>query len=457
MSGAVTGAALHAHCRALFPICRSITGPGLRQTLAYLAERIPLAVTEVPTGTRVLDWEVPREWRPRAGWIRTLDGRTVVDFADHSLHLVQYSRGVDGVLPMAELRPRLHSLPDQPELIPYRTAYYNESWGFCLPHRVLEGMTEDAYRVHIDAELVAGSLSLGECLLSGESAEEVLVSVHCCHPSLANDNLSSIAVALELARALAARPRRMTWRFLFIPGTIGSIAWLALHREELRRIRHGMVLSCLGDGGPLTWKRSRRGDTATDRIAEHVLRHEDAGNRILPFIPYGYDERQYNSPGFDLPVGALMRSPNGTFPEYHTSADNLDFVRPEHLARSYAALEHIAEVIEGNEVLLSTCPYGEPQLGKRGLYAPVGDGSPSGRSGDPALAARGFDQMTLLWALNLADGRHSLLDMAERAQVPFREMRAAAEAAMRAGLLVPADPAGRAAVNDDAPATRRHA
>jgi aminopeptidase-like protein len=431
-SPGATGEALHAHCRALFGICRSITGPGLRATLGYLAERIPMAIREVPSGTPVLDWTVPQEWTPRGAWIRRLDGETVVDFSRHSLHLLQYSKAVDRVVSNEELQRHLHSLPEQPDLIPYRTAYYSETWGFCLPHRLRESLRDASYRVRIDADLAPGALSYGECVLPGESADEVLISVHCCHPSLANDNLSGLSLALELARALAGRKRRFTWRFLFIPGTIGSLAWLAANRDGVGRIRHGLVLSCLGDGGAFHYKASRRGNVAIDRIAAHVLRHEDAGNKLLPFIPYGYDERQYCSPGFDLPVGCLMRSPNGTFPEYHTSADDLDFVRPEHLARSYAALERIAAVIEGDALLRSTAPYGEPQLGRRGLYAAIGGTGPGGTE-------RGFDQMTLLWVLNLADGRHTLLDMAERAGQPFAAVRAAADAAAAAGLLVPAD------------------
>lgn len=423
------GEMLHAHCVALFPICRSITGPGLRETLRYIGARIPLEIQEVPSGTPVLDWTVPREWVPRSAWIRRLDGSTVVDFAEHNLHLLQYSHGIDAVVPLAELQRHLHSIPEQPELIPYRTAYYSDSWGFCLPHRLRESLRDEAYRVHIDAELKQGSLSYGECLLRGESEEEVLVSIHSCHPSLANDNLSGIALGLELARSLASRRRRLSWRFLFLPGTIGSLAWLARNREGVGRIRHGLVLTCLGDGGPISYKASRRGDAMIDRVAAHVLRHEAPGNQLLPFSPYGYDERQYCSPGFDLPVGCLMRSPNGTFPEYHSSADNLDFVRPEHLARSFAALAAIAEVLEEDRVLVSTAPHGEPQLGRRGLYAPIGGTG-------PAAAGRGYGQMALLWVLNLADGRHSLFDMAERAGLPFAEIRAAAAAAEAAGLLI---------------------
>jgi aminopeptidase-like protein len=445
---AASGEDLHAHCAALFPLCRSITGPGLRRTLGYVAARIPLEIHEVPSGTQVLDWTVPREWVPRSAWIRRLDGSTVVDFTNHNLHLLQYSRAIDAVLPLAELQRHLHSIPDQPELIPYRTAYYSRGWGFCLPHRLRESLCDEAYRVHIDADFKQGSLSYGECLLPGESEEEVLVSVHSCHPSLANDNLSGIALGLELARMLAVRRRRLSWRFLFIPGTIGSVAWLAQNRDGVGRIAHGLVLTCLGDGGPISYKASRRGDAKIDRIAAHVLRHESPENRLLPFSPYGYDERQYCSPGFDLPLGCLMRSPNGTFPEYHSSADNLDFVRPEHLARSFAALTAIAEVIEEDRLLVSTAPYGEPQLGRRGLYAPIGGTG-------PAAAGRDYGQMALLWVLNLADGRHSLLDMAERAGLPFAEIHAAARAAEAAGLLVTVSQFAAGATASDSAANLR--
>ncbi len=428
------GETLFAHAESLFPICRSITGAGLRQTLRYVAERIPLQTREVPTGTPVLDWEIPREWNPRRAWIRTLANETVVDFAQHTLHLLQYSRPVpETVMTAGDLAPHLHSLPDQPELIPYRTAYYADTWGFCLPHRVRQGMTDPAYRVLIDATLEPGALSYGECFLPGREDGEVLISVHACHPSLANDNLSGIACGLELARWLMGRERRLSWRFLFAPGTIGAITWLAANPDAASRIRHGLVLTCLGDGAPLTYKASRRGDAMIDRIAAHVLQHEAPpgapANRVRPFIPYGYDERQYCSPGFDLPVGSLMRSPHGEFPEYHTSADDLSLVRPEHLARSFAALQSIAVAIEGDATYCNTSPYGEPQLGRRGLYRPIG--------GEASHQA--WDQMALLWTLNLCDGRHTLIDVAERSGKRFEEIRAAADALLQAGLLTPSN------------------
>jgi aminopeptidase-like protein len=421
------GAVLMAHVAALFPLPRSVTGPGLRATLDHIGREIPLRRVEVPSGTQVLDWEVPPEWTPRAAVLETLDGRRILDFARHSLHLLGYSTAVDRAVPTEELQRHLHSLPGQPELIPYRTSTYAPDWGFCLPHRLRETLTEPAYRVRIDTTLAPGALSYGECLLPGEGAEEVLVSAHCCHPSLANDNLSGVALALEWAKALAARPRRrLTWRFLFAPGTIGAICWLAANRDGAARIRHGLVLTCLGDGSPFRWKRTRRGDAPIDRILAHVLRHDSPDNVLLPFSPDGYDERQFGSPGFDLPVGRLSRAVHGTFPEYHTSADDLGFVRPEHLARSFGVLRAVEAALEEEARPRSTAPFGEPQLGRRGLYG-----------------APGLDRMALLWVLNLADGRHGLLDIAERAGLPFAAIRAAAEAARRAGLLAP--------LNTDAP------
>jgi aminopeptidase-like protein len=412
-------ARLMAHVEALFPLPRSITGPGLRATLDHIGREIPLRRHEVPSGTAVLDWVVPPEWTPRAAVLETLDGRPLVDFARHSLQLVGYSVPVDRVVPTPELQRHLHSLPAQPDLIPYRTSYYAAEWGFCLPHRLRETLTDAAYRVRIDTRLAPGALSYGECVLPGEEPGEVLVSAHCCHPALANDNLSGVALAIEWAKALAARPRRrLAWRFLFAPGTIGAICWLAANRDAAARIRHGLVLTCLGDGSPFHWKRTRREDARIDRVVAHVLRHESPDNAVLPFSPDGYDERQFGSPGFDLPVGRLSRGVHGTFPEYHTSADDLRFVRPEHLARSLGVLRAIEEALEEDATPRATAPFGEPQLGRRGLYA-----------------APGIDRMALLWTLNLADGRHSLFDIAERAGLPFAAVHAAARAAAKAGLL----------------------
>jgi aminopeptidase-like protein len=422
------GAAMMRLVGELYPICRSITGDGMRASLRLLQREIPLELREVPSGTQVFDWTIPREWNVRGAFIETLGGRRVVDFAEHNLHLVQYSVPVDRVVPLEELRRHLHTLPETPDWIPYRTAYYSDAWGFCLTQRQADALTEPAYRVRIDTTLEPGHLTYGELVLAGESADEFLFSCHSCHPSLANDNLSGMAIATTLAKRLGERKRRLTYRFLFIPGTIGSLAWLARNEEVVPRVRHGLVLSCLGDAGPTTYKQSRRGDAAIDRIVGHVLRHSSAEHRITPFIPYGYDERQYCSPGFDMPVGCFMRSPNGTYPEYHTSADDLDLVRPEFLADSLEKLERIVAIAEGDGLYRNLSPKGEPQLGKRGLYRPIGGQKEAG----------GFDQMTLLWVLNLADGKHTLLDIAERSGAPFAAIRAAADALLEKGLLAEA-------------------
>jgi aminopeptidase-like protein len=413
---------MHALIRDLYPICRSITGDGFRDSLRRLAKVVPIELTEVPTGTRVLDWTVPREWNIRDAWIADASGRRVVDFQASNLHVVSYSVPVRARMSLASLRSKLHTLPDQPDLIPYRTAYYAEDWGFCLPQNVLDHLPEGDYEVCIDSTLADGSLTYGECVLPGSTADEILISVHSCHPSLANENLSSMAVATFLARLLSQEARRHTFRFLFIPGTIGSITWLALHEAEVHRIRHGLVLSCLGDRGNSTYKRSRRGNAMVDRAASHVL--EQAGQHtLLDFVPYGYDERQYCSPGFDLPVGCLTRTPNGRFSEYHTSADNLDFVSAEALEDSLAKTLAIVEILEHDSSYLNLNPKGEPQLGRRGLYGNSGGDSPAG-----------FD-LALLWVLNFSDGRHSLLDIAERAALPFTTIRGAADALRDAGLL----------------------
>jgi aminopeptidase-like protein len=418
------GKALMALIEELFPICRSITGNGVRQTLGILQRYIRLEVNEVPSGTRVLDWTVPAEWNIRNAYIACPDGTRVVDFAASNLHIVQYSRPIDALMLLAELRPHLHTLPDHPDWTPYRTSYYTDNWGFCLTQRQLSTLADGLYRVVIDSDLMPGHLTYGELVIPGETDDTVLFSAHICHPSLANDNLSGIAVATMLARYLQAFRLRYTYRFLFIPGTIGSLTWLARNEDRVRQIAHGLVLSCLGDAGGITYKQSRRGNAPIDRIVAHVLRHDEVPHRITSFVPYGYDERQYCSPGFDLPVGCLMRTPNGEYPEYHSSADNLSLLRPESLSHSLAVLRRIVAVIEGDALYRSSNPKGEPQLGRRGLYAAVGG----------QRAASSY-QMALLWVLNLADGRHSLLEMAERAGLPFAAIRAAADALIAAELL----------------------
>ena len=410
--------------RTLFPIPRSMTGAGVRRTLEVLKQHIALSIEEVATGTPVLDWEVPLEWNIRGATLCTLDGRCLVDFGVNNLHLVGYSRPVHEVVSREELARHVHTLPDQPDLIPYRTGYFAGDWGFCLSHNLWLTMQDDFYRIDIDSDLQPGSLTYGELFLPGKTEQEVLITTHICHPSLANDNLSGIAVATVLAIRQAERQRSLGYRFLFMPATIGAITWLARNESQLERIRYGLVLTCIGDSGPFHYKQSRSG-AAIDRAVAHVLRHSGLEHSIIPFSPYGYDERQFCSPSFDLPVGCLMRAVHGTFSEYHTSADNLDFVQPEALDQSFALLATLLDQLDNNFAYARTDGRGEPQLGRRGLYRAIAGQKEAG----------GANQMDLLWLLNLADGKHSLLDMADRANVPFARLQAAAKLALDADLV----------------------
>ncbi|HEX3776575.1 MAG TPA: DUF4910 domain-containing protein [Polyangiaceae bacterium] len=422
---------LYALVRELYPICRSITGQGVRDTLAILASRLPLQIREVASGTKVLDWTVPREWNIRDAFIKDASGNRVVDFHANNLHVVNYSAPVNARLSLSELRPHLFTLPKEPELIPYRTSYYEENWGFCLSERQLQSLPEGTYEVCVDSTLEPGSLSYGELFLPGESEDEILISAHVCHPSLADDNLSGIAVATFLAAEVASWPnRRHGFRFLFAPGTIGAITWLAQNRETAQRIKHGLTLTCLGDSNPFTYKRTVFGKSAIDRSAAHVLARSGLAQQVIDFFPYGYDERQYNSPGFRLPVGSLMRGRHGQFREYHTSADNLDFVSGERMRESLGVLRQIVSLLDQNARYRNLAPYGEPQLGSRGLYRAMGG------TNIPDL------QFAMLWVLNLSDGQHELLAIAERAGLSFEAIAAAAHMLEEHGLLEKAS-AGR--------------
>jgi len=413
------GAECYDLVRDLYPLCRSITGDGLRQSLRQLQSVVPLELHEVATGTPVLDWQVPKEWNIREAWIKNARGEKVVDFQQSNLHVVGYSVPVHDTLPLSRLKEHLFSLPEKPDWIPYRTSYYRESWGFCLSHMVLESLAEGDYEVFIDSTLVSGSLTYGELKLKGESENEVLISCHSCHPSLANDNLSGMVVAARLAEHLANTSHRFSYRFVWAPGTIGAITWLARNEATLDRIKHGLVLSCVGDPGSFTYKRSRQGQAEIDRVVAHVLKHSGHGFEITDFVPLGYDERQYCSPGFDLPVGCFMRTPNGRYPEYHTSADNLELVKPEALADSLFQLLRVIQALESNRSYLNLSPRGEPQLGRRGLYRQMGG------------TANDVSEEAILWALNLSDGNHSLLDIAERSGLEVRALASAAETLVR--------------------------
>jgi aminopeptidase-like protein len=412
----------------LYPICRSITGDGVRRTLEIVGREVGgLEVSEVPTGTQVLDWTVPREWNVRDAWVADAAGQRVVDFQASNLHLLGYSVPVRATMPLAELRQHLFTLPDHPDWVPWRTSYYAERWGFCASQRLVDSLPDGDYEVCVDTTLADGHLTYGEHLVEGRTDEEVLVSCHVCHPSLANDNLSGIAVATGLARRLAGSRPRYSYRFLFAPGTIGSITWLDRNEDRVGRIRHGLVLACVGDPGGFTYKRSRRGDADIDRAVAHVLGRSGRPHRVVDFTPYGYDERQYCSPGFDLPVGCLSRTPYAAYPEYHTSADDLDLVGPAQLQESLEVCWEVVQLLEADRRYVNLSPKGEPQLGRRGLYGQIG-----GRSDAEER------QMAMLWVLNQSDGRMSLLDVAERSGVPLALLAEVAAALEEAGLLAEA-------------------
>jgi len=405
---AVAGERMHRLIADVYPICRSITGDGIRQTLRRLREQVPLEIHEVPTGTQVFDWTVPMEWNIRDAWVKNSADEKVIDFRRSNLHVVNYSVPVRRKMSLAELREHLHTLPDRPDWVPYRTSYYQENWGFCLAANELARLQEGEYEVCIDSTLEHGSLTYGEYYLPGRRTDEVLLSCHACHPSLCNDNLSGVALVATIAELLSNVTLEYSYRFLFIPGTIGSIAWLAQNELQASRIRHGLVVACIGDSGKFHYKRSRRGNAEIDRAVVHALKYSGEEFEVRDFSPYGYDERQFCSPGFNLAVGSLTRTPHGQFPEYHTSADNLDFVAPQALAGSLAIYLSVLRILDNNACFHNLNPKCEPQLGTRGLYRALG-----------GMADAGQFEMAMLWVLNLSDGDHSLLDIAERADLPF--------------------------------------
>ncbi len=408
----------------LYPICRSITGDGLRQTLETISEYIPLQVHEVPTGTNVFDWQIPREWNISDAYVKNADGQRVIDFKKNNLHVVNYSVPLSRKMNLNELRRYLHTIPEHPDWIPYRTTYYDEAWGFCLTQRKLDAMEDGQYEVRIDSTLSAGSLSYGEWIIPGETDERVLLFAHICHPSLCNDNLSGVAMLVELARVLSSVPHRFTYHFVFAPATIGSLSWLSRNENIFSKIKHGLVASVVGDSGKMHYKKSRQETAAIDRAAMHVLKQSGKPYEIVEFSPWGYDERQFCSPGINLPVGRLTRSPNGAYPEYHSSADDLSLVKEEFLADSLETYLNILCCLESNFRYKNLQPMGEPQLGKRGLYRKMG----------------GFQdveilQLAMLWMLNQSDGTRDLLDIADKSDIGYRQLDRAAVLLTEHGLI----------------------
>jgi aminopeptidase-like protein len=408
---------------ALYPICRSITGDGLRQSLRLLQQHVPLSLREIPTGTQIFDWTVPKEWNIRDAYIMDSKGKRFVDFKQNNLHVVNYSIPVRTRMDLTKLKQHIYTLPETPDWIPYRTSYYKETWGFCMSQRKLDELPDDEYEVCIDSILEPGHLTYGELRIQGVTDEEVLISCHSCHPSLCNDNLSGMTVAAKLAECLVGVSLRYSYRLLWVPGTIGAITWLSQNESVIPFIKHGLVLSCVGDSGQFTYKSSRRGNAEIDRVVANVLQSSKSRFGLMDFTPNGYDERQYCSPGINLPVGCFMRTPNGKFPQYHTSADDLKLVTAPALAESAFLLLNIISVLENNHRYLNLNPKCEPQLGRRGLYRQVG-----------GTNSTNFEE-AMLWVLNLSDGDHSLLNISERSKLSFATISKVADELVKKGLL----------------------
>ncbi|MBT3784383.1 DUF4910 domain-containing protein [bacterium] len=417
----------------LWPLCRSITGEGVRQTLSILSEIIPLSIEEVPSGTMAFDWEIPKEWIIRGAYLEHESGRKILDFQENNLHVLGYSQPVDLILDLEQLKPHLYSLPDLPEAIPYITSYYEPRWGFCLPHRVLENLEPGKYRACIDSSFVEGSMTLGHCLLPGDSEEEILISTYTCHPSMANNELSGPLLSSFLYQSLAARKNRAyTYRFIFAPETVGTIAYLNLHGEEMaRKVCGGLVVTCMGNANPyFYYVCSKQGDSLIDRAVEHAISYSGVGLRRAEFNPVlCSDLRQFSSPGFNLPIGAIARTlfSYGEYygaqeeelsREYHTSLDNKDQMDFRAMSQTIEIFSSICEAMEMNQTFERVNPYCEPQLSKRNLY--------------PSLSERKFNSdwkwvEQICWLLNFCDGNTDLLTIARRSKFPIHQLHSVAQ------------------------------
>ena len=418
------GQKLYEFTEKMYPVCRSITGQGVRDTLEMIREKVPIEIHQVPTGTRVYDWKVPREWNIKDAYIKNSKGKKIIDFKENNLHVVSYSVPVDKTMSLSELKKYLHALEEQPDSIPYRTSYYNESWGFCLSYNQLKSLPDDDYQVFIDSSLEDGVLNYGELYIPGASKEEIIFYTHICHPSLCNDNLSGISTLTHLAVMLSKQDLYHSYRIIFAPGTIGSITWLSLNEEKLPDIKHGLVVALVGDDGKFNYKRNRNSSSLIDKAVIKALDDSGQDYDVLEFTPYGYDERQFCSPGINLDVGRITRTPNSCYPEYHTSEDNLDFIKADKLAESLQLVLRVVFILENNSTYLNTAPKCEPQLGKRGLY-------------DKAGGKKDIEQyaFAMLWILNQSDGEHSLLDIAIKSNLSFELILNASADLLNSGLL----------------------
>ena len=408
----------------LYPICRSITGEGVRQTLSIIQRTIPINISKIPTGTKVFDWEIPLEWNIKDAYVKDPGGKKIIDFKKSNLHVLGYSEPINKKISLDELKEHIFTLPEYPNWIPYRTSYYNKNWGFCMAYNEFKELKRGNYEVVIDSELKRGELVFGEYYIKGEREEEILLSTYVCHPSMCNDNLSGIVLLMSLAEILSKQKMKYSYRFLFIPETIGAITWLSLNRNRANKIKYGLIATCVGDKGKITYKKTRKGDFEIDKIVEKVLKDSGEDYNLVDFFPYGSDERQFCSPGFNLPVGVLMRTQYYKFKEYHTSADDLNFISKEHLLDSLKKYLEILYTIANNKKYLNLNSKCEPQLGKRGLYDSIGGANEFK-----------FNHEAVSWVLNSSDGENSLLEISIRTGIKFRDVKNAADSLLRVNLL----------------------
>ena len=432
----------------LYPICRSITGDGVRKTLEIIKKEIPIQIHEVPTGKKVFDWTIPKEWNINDAYIINPDGKKVVDFKESNLHVLNYSIPVNQKISLLELKKHIHTIPEKPNVVPYVTSYYSENWGFCMKHNDFLNLKEGEYTVVIDSKLERGSLTYGEFLIPGKSDFEILLSCYVCHPSMCNDNLSGVVLLTEIAKCIKNIKNNYSIRFIFVPETIGAITWIHQNETNISKIKHGLVATCLGDSGKFTYKKSRKGNAEIDKTVINILENSKMEFKTVDFFTWGSDERQLCSPGFDLPIGSLMRSMYGTedFPEYHTSNDNLEFINKEALRESFEKYMEIIESINKNysekymkqskgknknkiksEMYLNLFPKCEPQLGKREAYRNIG-----GQNNSIEIRKNEF---AIFWVLNLSDGQNSISDIIQRSGFEESVIRRAIKILIEKGLL----------------------
>ena len=430
----------------LYPICRSITGNGVRKTLEIINKEIPLQIHEVPTGKKVFDWTIPKEWNINDAYIIDPNGKKIIDFKKSNLHVLNYSIPVNQKISLSELKKHIHTIPEKPEVVPYVTSYYSENWGFCMAHNDFLDLKEGEYHVVIDSKLEEGSLTYGEFLIPGKSEHEILFSCYVCHPSMCNDNLSGVVLLTQIAKHFRNIKNNYSIRFIFVPETIGAITWIRQNEANILKIKHGLVATCLGDSGKFTYKKSRQGNAEIDKTVIRILENSNCEFKTVDFFPWGSDERQFCSPGFNLPIGSLMRSMYGTedFPEYHTSEDNLEFMNKESLRDSFEKYIEIIESLDENfsqkhiiqskykdkeksEIYLNLFPKCEPQLGRRGVYRTLGGQNNS-------LESR-KNEFAIFWVLNLSDGQHSISDIIQRSGFEENIIRGAIKTLIEKNLL----------------------